>query len=108
MGYYQEDDQTNGSSTNHYRDELYTKKVRAGKRTYYFDVRATRSGEDFFVTITESKRENGHHEKHKLFLFKEDFGDFVEALHEVIHHIREERLPEYDFEDLPELTGVED
>lgn len=103
---YQGDEQQ--FSNNGYRDELYTRRVRAGKRTYYFDVRSTRSGEDFFVTITESKRENGEHEKHKLFLYKEDFGDFVAALHEVIHHIKEERLPRYEFEDLPELTGVDD
>lgn len=105
---YHGDGQQDTSTNNKYRDELYTRRVRAGKRTYYFDVRSTRSGDDFFVTITESKRENGTHEKHKLFLYKEDFGDFVGALHDVIHHIKEERLPSYEFEDLPELTGVED
>ncbi len=87
-----------------YRDEIYSRRIPAGKRTYFFDVKATRSGEDFFITITESKRiDEGRYEKHKLFLYKEDFGKFVRALHEVIQHIREECLPEYDFDGLPEL-----
>ena len=88
-----------------YRDEIYSRRIPAGKRTYFFDVKSTRSGEDFFITITESKRiDEGRYEKHKLFLYKEDFGKFVRALHEVIHHIKEECLPEYDFEGLPELS----
>ncbi len=92
-----------------YRDEVYSRRVPAGKRTYFFDVKTTRSGEDFFLTITESKRiDEGRYEKHKLFLYKEDFGKFVNALHEVINHIKEEQLPGYDFEDLPELTGVDE
>lgn len=103
------------SSSNHqnnkhgkrYRDEIYSRRIPAGKRTYFFDVKSTRSGEDFFVTITESKRiDEGRYEKHKLFLYKEDFGKFVRALHDVINHIGEECLPEYDFENLPELTGI--
>ena len=100
MSYQHDYDGSNGTT---YRDELYTKRVSAGKRTYYFDVRSTRSGEDFFVTITESKRSGNHHEKHKLFLYKEDFGKFMEALHDVVNHIRDERLPDYEFEDVPEL-----
>ncbi len=92
-----------------YRDEVYSKRVPAGKRTYFFDVKPTRSGEDFYVTITESKRvSESRYEKHKLFLYKEDFGKFVSALHDVVQHIVDERLPEYDFWNLPELTGVEE
>ena len=88
--------------------EVYTRRVRAGKRTYYFDVRPTRSGEDYYVTISEKAVHSENRvERHKIFLYKEDFGDFVAALHDVIHHIKEERLPAYEFEDLPELTGVE-
>ena len=88
-----------------YRDEIYSRRIPAGKRTYFFDVKSTRSGEDFFITITESKRiDEGRYEKHKLFLYKEDFGKFVRALHEVVHHIREECLPHYDFSDLPDLA----
>ena len=88
-----------------YRDEVFSKRVPAGKRTYFFDVKTTRSGEDFFLTITESKRvDESRYEKHKIFLYKEDFGKFLSAMHEVIHHIREEHLPDYDFRGLPELT----
>ena len=68
-----------------YRDEIYSRRIPTGKRTYFFDVKSTRSGEDFFITITESKRiDEGRYEKHKLFLYKEDFGKFVRALHEVM------------------------
>lgn len=95
-------------SENRYRDEIYSRRIPAGKRTYFFDVKSTRSGDDFFVTITESKRiDEGRYEKHKLFLYKEDFGKFLRAFHEVVGHIRDECLPDYDFDDLPELTGLD-
>ncbi len=88
------------------RDDVYSKRVPAGKRTYFFDVKATRSGDDFFLIVTESKRDReGHYEKHKIFLYKEDFGKFVSALHEVIAHVRDTYLPDYDFRSLPELTA---
>ena len=91
-----------------FRDEVYSKRVPAGKRTYFFDVKTTRSGEDFFLTITESKRvEESRYEKHKIFLYKEDFGKFVSAMHEVMRYVRDECLPEYEFRGLPELTEVE-
>lgn len=91
------------------RDEVYSNRVLAGKRTYFFDVKSTRSGEDYFITITESKRVgDGRYEKHKIFLYKEDFAKFVSALHDVISHIKDERLPSYDFRGLPELTTAED
>ena len=72
----------------HDRDEIYGKSIRAGKRTYFFDVRATR-GNDYYLTITESKKrfnEDGSHQyqKHKIFLYKEDFEKFTEALDDVI------------------------
>ena len=86
------------------RDEIYSKRVPAGRRTYFFDVKTTRSGEDFFITITESKRvDEGRYEKHKVFLYKEDFGKFAAALHESIDYIRENHFPDYDFRDLPEV-----
>ena len=102
-------DSSDGNDTYAGRDEVYSKRVLAGKRTYFFDVKSTRSGEDFFITITESKRvgEN-RYEKHKVFLYKEDFGKFVSAMHEVIDHIRNERLPDYDFQDLPVVEPVSD
>ncbi|MEM6784543.1 MAG: DUF3276 family protein [Bacteroidota bacterium] len=92
------------------RDEVYSVRVPAGKRTYFFDVKATRSGEDFFLNITESKRrgDGDGYQKHKLFLYKEDFGKFVLALHEVMAHIRDELLPDYEFEDLPDLELPEE
>ncbi len=90
-----------------YRDEVFSKRVPAGKRTYFFDVKSTRSGEDFFITITESKRvDDGRYEKHKVFLYKEDFGKFVSAMHEVVQYIKDECLPEYDFRGLPDLPEV--
>ena len=73
-----------------YNEEVYTRRDYAGKRTYFLDVKSTRSGDDFFVTITERKRlQGGGQKKFRVFLYKEDFGEFVRALHDVIHHIRE-------------------
>lgn len=80
--------------------EIYSQRVRAGKRTYFFDVKSTRSN-DYYLTITESKRrfkDDGYvYEKHKIFLYKEDFDKFVEALRESVDHVKTELLPEYDF-----------
>lgn len=75
------------------RDEIHSKAVRAGKRTYFFDVKATRRN-DYYLTITESKKRFNRdgkffYEKHKLFLYKEDFEKFAEALKEVVEFIRE-------------------
>lgn len=88
-----------------HREEVYSKRVPAGKRTYFFDVKSTRSGKDFFIVVTESKRlDSGGYEKHKVFLYKEDFGKFIEALHEVVDYIRDECLPDHDFDDVPVLS----
>lgn len=72
------------------REEVYSKKVRAGKRTYFFDVKATRAN-DYYLTITESKKrlEDGVFIKHKIFLYKEDFEKFVEGLNETVEYIKE-------------------
>ena len=82
-------------------DSVYSKKVRAGRRrTYFFDVRTTRSN-DYYVTITESKRkfdEDGY-ERHKVFLYKEDFNKFVEGLSDTVNHIKTELMPDYDFDE---------
>lgn len=95
-----------GHSPDGYNDEVYVRRVPAGKRTYFFDVKATRSGHDYFLTITEKKRVgDDEYEKHKIYLYKEDFGKFIEALHEAVDHIRDERLPEHDFSDVPRLTN---
>ena len=73
------------------RDEVFSRRVRAGKRTYYIDVRSTRSGEDYYLTITESKRlgEN-EREKFKIFLYKEDFEKFKDAFTEALDYAYEE------------------
>jgi hypothetical protein len=75
------------------REEIHSKAVRAGKRTYFFDVKATRRN-DYYLTITESKKRFNRdgkffYEKHKLFLYKEDFDKFADSLKEVIEFIRE-------------------
>ena len=80
------------SEQQNYRDDLYSKAVRAGKRTYFFDVRCTK-GSDLYLTITESKRrfaDDGKvfYEKHKLFLYKEDFDKFSEGLDGAIDKIK--------------------
>ncbi len=78
---------------NVYKEELFTKRVRAGKRTYFFDVKATKSEKDFYITITESKRVGEEeYEKHKIFLYKEDFDKFLTALSETIEHTKNELL----------------
>lgn len=83
------------------RDEIYSERVKAGKRTYFFDVKATRSN-DYYLTITESKRkpkdDGFYYEKHKIFLYKEDFNKFVNALNSTVNHVKEELMPEVDFE----------
>jgi hypothetical protein len=89
-----EENKTNG------RDEIYSAKVKAGKRTYFFDVKSTRSN-DYYLTITESKKrfkEDGFtYEKHKIFLYKEDFNKFVDALNNTVNHVKNELMPNVDF-----------
>jgi hypothetical protein len=79
------------------KQEIFSKAVRAGKRTYFFDVKATK-GNDYYLTITESKKRFGddgkfYYEKHKIFLYKEDFDKFSEGLAEAVMQIRT-RQPE--------------
>ena len=89
-------------------DDVYSKPVRAGKRTYFFDVKSTRGNNDFYLTITESKRRTNPdgsfvYDKHKIFLYKEDFDKFAEGLQEVIEYIRVNCL-----KDLPERPYRDD
>lgn len=103
------DDSNKSSDSQRYRGEVFSKRVPAGKRTYFFDIKTTRSGEDYFLTITESKRiTESRYEKHKIFLYKEDFGKFVAAMHEAVTFVRDECLPEYEFRGLPELNLASD
>lgn len=105
---HNEDRPSSSQKSSHFRDEVFSKRVPAGKRTYFFDVKTTRSGEDFFLTITESKRiDESRYEKHKIFLYKEDFGKFCTAIHEAIRFIRDECLPDYEFRGLPELSEAD-
>jgi hypothetical protein len=82
-------------------ESVYSRKIRAGKRrTYFFDVRKTK-GEDFYLTLTESTRKfNGDgYERHKIFLYKEDFNRFIDSLQEVVEHIKTELMPDYDYDE---------
>lgn len=85
------------------KNEIFSKRVKAGKRTYFFDVKATKS-EDYYLTITESKRvhrgDDVSFEKHKIFLYKEDFSKFVEALGETVEHVKTELMPDVDFDQI--------
>jgi hypothetical protein len=83
----------NNNENDNYRNEIYSKSVRAGKRTYFFDVKSTRGG-DHYLTLTESKKKfdqegNFHFEKHKIFLYKEDFEKFSDGLSDVLNKIAE-------------------
>ena len=74
------------------REEIYSKAVRAGKRTYFFDVKATKRN-DYYLTITESKKRFNrdgrfYYEKHKIFLYKEDFDKFMEGIADVVGYIK--------------------
>jgi hypothetical protein len=82
-------------------ESVYSSKVKAGKRrTYFFDVRRTK-GEDFYITLTESTKKfnDDGYERHKIFLYKEDFNRFVEALQEVVAHVKTELMPDYDYDE---------
>jgi len=97
-----------GDFDNREREEVFSKKVRAGKRTYFFDVKATRSN-DYYVTITESKKrlEDGVFIKHKIFLYKEDFEKFAEGLKDTVDYIKEHQEvveKRYEFSESPETA----
>ncbi|MBA4166600.1 MAG: DUF3276 family protein [Chitinophagaceae bacterium] len=96
-------------------ESVYSKRIRAGKRrTYFFDVRATR-GNDYYITITESRKkfnEDGY-DRHKIFLYKEDFNKFLKALTEAVDYVKTDLMPDFDFDaynhdQLPEGEGEQD
>lgn len=100
-----------GMETND-REEIYSKAVRAGKRTYFFDVKATRNN-DYYLTITESKKkfdDNGtqNFEKHKIFLYKEDFDKFMDGMNDVISYIKRCRTGERSEDIVPDESRQED
>ena len=90
----------NKNFSDNQNESLFSKRIKAGKRrTYFFDVRATR-GSDYFITITESKKrfdESGY-ERHKMFLYKEDFNKFLNALTETINYVKTDLMPDFDFD----------
>jgi len=81
-------------------ESIYSKRIRAGKRrTYFFDVRATR-GNDYYLTITESRKrfdDNGY-DRHKIFVYKEDFNKFIKALGETVDYVKTDLMPDFDFD----------
>lgn len=82
-------------------ESVYSHRVKAGKRrTYFIDVRKTK-GEDFYLTMTEStKRYDGRgYDRHKIFLYKEDFNRFLNGLTDVIDHVKTELMPDYDYDE---------
>ncbi|MFH0841270.1 MAG: DUF3276 family protein [Bacteroidota bacterium] len=112
-------DDLNGSEEKTQREEIFTKVVRAGKRTYFFDVKATRK-EDYYLTITESKKRPGRegkffYEKHKIFLYKEDFEKFAEGLKDAVTYIDNGRdeiktpapAPSSELKTTEEFTNIE-
>lgn len=81
-------------------DSVYSKRIKAGKRrTYFFDVRETK-GNDFYLTITESRKrfESDGYDRHKIFLYKEDFNKFIKGLTEAIDFVKTELMPDFDFD----------
>lgn len=87
------DDSDRGFSQDRGAEDVFSKPVRAGKRTYFFDVKATKGNKDYYLTITESKRRQERDgsftfDKHKIFLYKEDFEKFQEGLAEVVAYIQ--------------------
>lgn len=81
-------------------DSVYSKRIKAGKRrTYFFDVRETR-GNDYYLTITESRKrfDSDGYDRHKIFLYKEDFNKFVKGLNEAVDFVKTELMPDFDFD----------
>ena len=81
-------------------ESVYSKRIKAGKRrTYFFDVRETR-GNDFYLTITESRKrfDSDGYDRHKIFLYKEDFNKFVKGLIEAVDYVKTELMPDFDFD----------
>ena len=93
------------------KEKIYSKRVRAGKRTYFFDVKATR-GNDYYLILTESRRipqgDSFSYEKQKMFLYKEDFAKFIEALQETIDYVKTELMPDVDFTQFAQREEVSD
>ncbi len=110
MDGYEKNEELENNNGENGREEIFSKVVRAGKRTYFLDVKATRRN-DYYLTITESKKRfnrDGRHyfEKHKVFLYKEDFDKFTENLQEVIEFIKKNAPEQEPLEKVETETGV--
>ncbi len=82
------------------QDSVYSKRIKAGKRrTYFFDIKATRAS-DYYLTITESRKRfnDDSYERHKIFLYKEDFNKFLKGLNEAVDYVKTELMPNFDFD----------
>ncbi len=81
-------------------ESVYSKRIKAGKRrTYFFDVRETR-GNDYYLTITESRKrfDSDGYDRHKIFLYKEDFNKFIKGLNEAVDYVKTDLMPDFDFD----------
>ncbi len=94
-------------------ESVYSKRIKAGKRrTYFFDVRETR-GADYYLTITESRKrfDSDGYDRHKIFLYKEDFNKFIKGLNEAVDFVKTDLMPDFDFDafnhDTPYEEGAE-
>jgi Protein of unknown function (DUF3276) len=91
------------------QESVYSARVKAGKRrTYFFDVRETR-GNDFYLTITESRKrfDSDGYDRHKIFVYKEDFNKFVKGLTETVEYVKTDLMPDFDFDAFSHDTPYE-
>ena len=94
------DNKNYGDNNNRNNESVFSKRVKAGKRrTYFFDVKTTR-GNDYFITITESKKrfDDDGYDRHKMFIYKEDFNKFADALVETVNYVKTDLMPDFDFD----------
>jgi Protein of unknown function (DUF3276) len=90
----------NNDNSERKMESVYSKRIKAGKRrTYFFDVRETR-GNDYYLTITESRKrfDSDGYDRHKIFLYKEDFNKFVKGLNEAVDYVKTDLMPDFDFD----------
>lgn len=93
-------------------EEVYSRPVRAGRRTYFFDVKATRN-DDYYLTITESRKKQGKdgsvfYDKHKIYLYKEDFEKFAEGFREVVEYVKRHKPEFFEQVALNDVPSVDD
>lgn len=90
----------NNENNDRKMESVFSKRIKAGKRrTYFFDVRETRSN-DYYLTITESRKrfDSDGYERHKIFIYKEDFNKFIKGLNEAVDYVKTELMPDFDFD----------